>query len=163
RAQFSLNFDTSIRAAGMGGAGSAVTWGEPGVWANPATLAGVHGIGWVAGHTKLLPELFDDASFSSQRLLMGGAGVGVWLMGQPISGMGKARLDLGKIVIDTPFGTSEVSPFDETKGWGVAISPLRLIDAIQGAGRPSAHSLTDRGEFAVGYQSKSTRIGDAAV
>src|SRR5262249_57120329 len=51
RAQFSLNLDTSIRAAGMGGAGAAVTWGEPGVWANPATLAGVRGLGWAAGDT----------------------------------------------------------------------------------------------------------------
>src|SRR5262245_61336407 len=100
RAQFpippppSTLLDTSIRSAAMGGAGAAVMWGEPDVWANPSTLAGVHGIGWVAGHTKLAPELSDDWAFGSQRLLFGGGGIGISIMGQPISGLGKAHLDL---------------------------------------------------------------------
>src|SRR5262245_11563103 len=72
----SLIFDTSIRSAAMGGAGAAVFWGEPGVWANPATLAGVHGIGWVAGRTHVLPGIDDEIVFSSQRLLIGAGGVG---------------------------------------------------------------------------------------
>ena len=157
RAQFSLDFDTSIRAAGMGGAGAAVMWGEPGVWANPATLAGVHGVGWVAGYTHILPDLFDGAEFSSQRMMLGGSGLGVSLMGEPISGLGKARLDFG--TFGDPFGSGPISPFEETKGWGVAISPLRLFDALRRSDQPNVQRLTDRGEIAFGYQSKTTRAG----
>src|SRR5215831_15800569 len=89
RAQFaapppaSLGIDTSIRAAAMGGAGAAVGWGEPDAWANPATLAGVHGLYWVAGRTVLLPSLSDEIVLSSQRLLLGYAGLGISLMGRP--------------------------------------------------------------------------------
>ena len=90
--------DTSIRAAAMGGAGAAVMWGEPGVWANPATLAHVSGVGWLTGHTSGAGWAFPIANFrrdpagefafDSQRLLVGAGGVGFSLMGQPISGLG---------------------------------------------------------------------------
>src|SRR5262249_48324300 len=79
----SLVFETSIRSAAMGGASSAVMWGEPGAWANPASLYGVHGIGWVTGHTDVAPNLSGGVEFSSQRVLIGGGGLGFSFMGQP--------------------------------------------------------------------------------
>src|SRR5262249_20823771 len=111
----------------------------------------------VAGYTHILPDLFEHVEFSSQRMMFGGDGVGVSLMGQPISGLGKARLDLGPL--ELPFAGPPGSPFEETKGWGVALSPLRLFDALHRADQPNAHPLTDRGEIAFGYQSKNTRGG----
>src|SRR5262249_7130352 len=137
RAQLSTEVETSIRAAAMGGASAAVLWGQPGIWANPATLSGVHGVGWVAGHTPIHSQFFsDDVSFSSQRLLLGGAGLGVSLMGQPFTGVGKARYDFGSFTVDlhrSAIAPLQLSPFDETKGWGFGVSPLRLIGALMSA------------------------------
>src|SRR5262249_42924274 len=152
------------RSAAMGGASAAVLWGEPGVWANPATLSGVHGLGWVAGHTPIHSEFFgDDVSFASQRLLLGAAGLGFSLMGKPFDGVGKSRYEFGTVSFGairsaraTAIGSPEFAPFDETKGWGFGVSPLRLIGALMSAGKPNAISLTDRGEVSFGFQGKST-------
>jgi len=149
----SLLLDTSIRSAAMGGASAAVLWGEPGVWANPATLAGVNGVGWVAGRTHVLPGLEDEIVFSSQRLLIGGGGLGFSLMGQPISGLGKAKLEYPPIV--TILGEGE-KPYDLSEGWGVGVSPLRLIESMRKLGKMKPNALTTYGDLVVGYQSKSS-------
>jgi len=158
RAQFYLPpplstlLNTSIRSAAMGYAGSAVTWGEPDVWANPATLAGVNGLGWVAGHTKVAPELSQDLVFTSQRLLVGGGGVGFSFMGEPITGLGKSRYQFPAIAL--PLGGSGDTPYDQTQGWGVGVSPLRLIETVRKLGKLPPRSLTRYGDVQVGYQAK---------
>src|SRR5262245_30546644 len=148
--------ETSIRSAAMGGAGAAVMWGEPGVWANPATLYGVHGIGWVTGHTDLSARRDPGPEFSSQRVLIGGGGLGVSLMGQPIDGLGKAQIDAeGALPLG---GTFEA--FDRTQGWGVGVSPLRVIDSFRKLSGDDAGPLTSYGEVAFGYH---TRESEAQV
>jgi hypothetical protein len=142
----------------MGGAGAAVLWGEPDVWANPATLAGVRGVGWLSGHTRIAPDISDELEFDSDRLLMGAAGLGLSFMGQPISGVGRARLDSGPIYITTAFGVDEFRVIDETKGWAVGLSPLRLLDALRRSEGTDRGSLTERGEISIGYQGKRTLI-----
>ena len=154
----SLDIGTSIRSAAMGGAGAAVLWGEPDPWVNPASLSIVHGIGWVAGRTKVNPQFSDALVFDSQRLLVGTAGLGLSFMGRPISGLGRARLDSGPIIISTPFETTEFSLIDETQGWGFGLSPLRVVDALRRAHGSSAAPLTDRGEVSFGFQAKRTHV-----
>jgi len=150
-------FDTSIRAAAMGGAGTAVTWGEPGVWANPASLSGVNGIGWLTGSTNV-PLAFLDASFDSQRLLMGAGGLAFSLMGQPISGLGKSRFDLGTISVSDPLGTDSFTSYDQTEGWGVGLSPLKLIESARKLAHASPRSFTSYGDVAFGYQGKKSKL-----
>jgi len=148
RAQtYSTLFDTSIRSAAMGGASGAVTWGEPGVWANPATLSGVSGLGWVAGYTDYSNGVV-GTKFSSQRLMIGGGGVAFSFMGQPISGFGKARFEIPS---DGPFTSSLV---DLTEGWSIGLSPLRLFESVR---RLGSRPLTSYGDVAFGYQSKSSK------
>jgi hypothetical protein len=163
RAQFyappaaSLLFDTSIRSAAMGGASAAVLWGEPGAWANPATLAGVNGVGWVTGSTHVLPGLEDEIVFSSQRLLIGGGGVGFSLMGRPISGLGKAKIQYPPISLP-PFFTPGFEPYDLSEGWGVGVSPLRLVESVRKLGGMSRRELTTYGDIVVGYQAKESKM-----
>ena len=151
----SLVIDTSIRSAAMGGAGAAVYWGEPGVWANPATLAGVNGIGWVTGHTHVLPGIEEEITFSSQRLLIGAGGLGFSLMGQPISGLGKAKVEYPPLAL--PLGGEGDRPYDLSEGWGVGLSPLKLIESLRKLGKASPASLTSYGDIVVGYQSKASK------
>ena len=149
-------YDTSIRAAAMGGAGTAVMWGEPGVWANPASLSGVNGIGWVTGSTNV-PVTFLDASFDSQRLLIGDGGLGFSLMGQPISGLGKAKFDLGTTTFTGPFGSTTISAYDLTEGWGVGLSPLKLVESVRKLVHASPLGLTSYGDVTFGYQGKKSK------
>jgi hypothetical protein len=152
---FSTLFDTSVRSAAMGGAGAAVTWGEPGVWANPATLAGVNGMGWVTNHFHTLPGIADELVFSSQRVLIGGGGIGFSVMGQPISGLGKSQFDFGPIAL--PLGGEGPTPYDRTEGWGVGISPLKVIESLRRLGKLGPAGLTSYGDIALGYQNKVSK------
>jgi hypothetical protein len=155
-----LDIATSIRSAAMAGAGAAVLWGEPDVWANPATLAGLRGVSWVQGHTNLNPSFSNHIVFDSQQLLIGGAGIGMSLMGQPFAGLGKARFDSGPITLGgTPVDPLTFSLFEETRSFGLAISPLRLLDALRAEHDPDRVRLTDVGELAVGYQTERTHGG----
>jgi hypothetical protein len=148
-------FDTSVRSAAMGGASGAVTWGEPGVWANPATLSGVNGVGWVTSHFKALPGFVDALELSSQRVLIGGGGIGFSLMGQPISGLGKSQFDVGPIAL--PLGQEGPAPYERTEGWGVGISPFKVIESLRRLGKAGPLGLSSYGDVAFGYQNKASK------
>ena len=52
-----LDIDPSLRSVGMGGASTAVFWGNnPNHWANPALLGSVTGVRFEASDVSLLPE-----------------------------------------------------------------------------------------------------------
>lgn len=167
RAQGAAGFqdiDTSIRAAGMGGATTAVGWGEPGVWGNPATLASVRGIGWLEGHTRLVPDVDPAVRFKTRRFLLGAAGIGVSLMGEP-EGLGHTRLEYHEAGGTDPFGNPVVGPAhtDETRGWGIAISPIQLLDAFRAKTTPGSTPLAPGFDVSGGYHHKRTRatlVGD---
>lgn len=79
----SMDIDTSIRAAGMGGASTGVVWGAPNAWSNPASLGAMSGL-WVEhGRTQLVPGLATDVFFRSDRFLVGGNGIGFAFTGEP--------------------------------------------------------------------------------
>jgi hypothetical protein len=150
----SLDIDTSIRAAGMGGASAGVWWGEPGVWGNAASLAEVHGIGWVDGRSQLVPGLAPDVWFKSSRLLLGGAGVGLSLMGEPIEGLGRLRLDYGEET--GPFALP--GDFEQTEAWGIGVSPIQLYDAIRHTQGAPIATQPRRVDVAGGFQHKHTTV-----
>src|SRR5262245_16227997 len=152
----SILLDTSVRSAAMGGAAAAVTWGEPGAWANPATLAGVSGVGWVTNHFHALPGFNDDLQFSSQRVLIGGGGIGFSIMGQPITGLGKAQFDYEPIAV--PLLGVDGTPYDRSEGWGVGVSPLRVIESIRKLGKMGPAGLTTYGDVTFGFQNKASKF-----
>lgn len=165
RAQFvpfspiTLDIGTSIRSAAMAGAGAAVLWGEPDAWGNPATLSGLRGVSWVQGHSNLSPSFSNDLVFDSQQVLIGGAGIGASVMGQPFSGVGKARWDSGPITIGLPVGSETFSIFEKTESFALGISPLRLLDALRTSDGSGHARLSDVGEISVGYQTERTSGG----
>jgi hypothetical protein len=152
------NIETSIRAAGMGGATTGVGWGEPGPWGNPAALARTRGIAWLAGNTQLVPELLPDVTFESRRYLVGGAGVGISLMGEPVSGVGRTRLD-SKVEGTDPFGNPVGGEmFEQVEGWGVGVSPLQMLDAFRLQRDREAPQWSQRADVSLGYQHKQTEV-----
>ncbi|MEQ1834791.1 MAG: hypothetical protein ABL977_17230, partial [Candidatus Eisenbacteria bacterium] len=155
----SMDIETSVRAAGMAGASAGVWWGEPGVWGNPASLAEVRGVGVVDGHTQLVPGLATDVFLDSRRVLIGGGGLGVSLMGVP-SGLGKLRLDYGRSAITDPFGNviGSFNSYERVQGVGVGFSPVRLFDRIRGRDRGGDAPLTRWFDVALGAQHKHTKV-----
>lgn len=159
RAATVQDFDTSIRAAGMGGATTAVGWGEPGVWGNPASLANVRGLAWLEGTTRLIPEIDPPVRLKSRRFLLGGYGVGLSLMGEPVDAIGHTRLDYNSTGTD-PFGNVVVGPKLEDKmdGWGLGLSPIQLIDAIRAKTTPGATPIAQRVDLSIGYHHKHSTV-----
>lgn len=50
------------------------------------------------GKTQLVPDLADDVYFTSDLITLGGWGVGLYIAGKPIDGLGGLRLDYGTSV-----------------------------------------------------------------
>jgi hypothetical protein len=61
-------------------------------------------------------------------------------------------------LISGPFGDLTTTS-DRTEGWGVGVSPLRLIESVRTLGKPSSRSLTYYGDLAFGYQAKESKAG----
>jgi hypothetical protein len=93
-------------------------------------------------------------------LILGGGGIGVSLMGKPISGLGKARVDLPGFA-SLPFVTPE-EPFDQTEGFAVGGSPLKLIESVLKLSKMSPRALTSFGDVAVGYQGKTSTASNGS-
>jgi hypothetical protein len=76
-----LQYEPSVRAAGMGGASVASFWsrGEAS-WVHPALLGSVQGIGYDSMHTR---RPFGSSDFSAERFRIGGSGLGGSFAGQP--------------------------------------------------------------------------------
>jgi hypothetical protein len=156
----SQDIETSVRASGMGGATTAVTWGEPGAWGNPAALAGTRGIAWLEGNTRLPSTLLGDSRFESRRVLAGGAGVGLSIMGEPVRDLGRSRVDHGREEGTDPFGnpTGVWDLGERIEGWGLGVSPLELVNAYRAAFRGDEAPLLPRLDVGLGYQHKRTRV-----
>ncbi len=154
----SQNLETSVRVAGMGGATTGVGWGEPGAWGNPAALAQTSGLAWLMGNTNLGPGLSGDVTFESRRMLLGGEGIGVSLMGKPISGFGGARLEFGSEGTD-PFGNPVgYDLHEQVDSWGFGVSPVQVMDFFRARKSPESRSWASRADVSFGYQQKETEL-----
>jgi len=131
--------DVSARAAGMGGAATAVPWGDLDHWANPALLGDAHGLRYVHGTTRWP---VGDVSFTSDVVQAGRRGLGVVLSGEPLDA-GGATLDIG-ILEDAPF-------VDHVRGWGAG---MRVLEAL-GNVVPSAARWSRTVDVSVGYMHKN--------
>lgn len=109
----SLQIDPWARAAGMGGACSAVFWGPTDGWANPALLGDTHGVGYAHGSGN-----FDPVDLTADRIVAGGAGIGFATSGRPVKGFGGSteRLD------DIDFGDGPFSLHEHVRAWGAGVS-----------------------------------------
>jgi len=157
------DIETSIRAAAMGGASAAVGWGEPAPWGNPAALSETRGLAWLAGSTKSNPSGSSEVTFETQRFLLGGEGLGFTLMGQPVSGLGRTRLEYGVFQGTDAFGNPlpDFPAYEQVEGWGVGVSPVQLVDLFRLQRDPDARRYSQRADISFGYQGKSTEISIA--
>lgn len=127
-----LEFNTSVRAEGMGGAGVAVPWGgEVNDWANPALLAFRTGLRYDRMESKLVPDLADDIWIHTQRVTVNAYGLGVMFAHGP---MDAAYLEMGEQVITGDDGSTE-GTFDSwmrARAYGFGADLTHLLRSAAG-------------------------------
>jgi hypothetical protein len=141
----SMDIDLSVRSAAMGGASSAVWWGEEqNHWANPALLSATLGIRHEHGRTQLVPGLANDVFLKSDVVKVGASGMGLVFSGRP-GGFGGAELDYGTSVGTDPFGNSTgvFRSFETVDSWGFGFSPIRVAEALRGMTTPTLSRVLD--------------------
>jgi hypothetical protein len=153
--------DTSVRAAGMGRASSAVFWGGgPDAWANPALLGYADGVRFESARTQLVPSLADDVTLKSRRLTLGAYGLGVVLAGKPIDGLGSTRLSYGESQATGPggedLGTYEA--YEEVDAFGIGLSFARATEAVWRASGNEPPPLARYGDVALGLTKKDVKV-----
>lgn len=153
----SMDFEQSIRIAGMGGAGAAVSWGETSPWGNPATLAFASGWGWEESRTQLVPGLASDVWLLTERMTAGFGGVGVSWSGQP-GGVGGLRLDYGlsEGTDESGGSTGAFGSYEQVRAWGFGVSAATLADRL--GKRTSERSLARYGDVAFGETFKECTV-----
>ncbi|HTO91441.1 MAG TPA: hypothetical protein VMJ70_09935 [Candidatus Sulfotelmatobacter sp.] len=126
----SMDVDVSVRSAALGGASTAMFWGEErNHWANPAVMGYETDIRYVHGNSQLLPNLAPDVRFITDAVKFGGAGIGVVFSGQPY-GHGGVDLEYGPSVIFDPgnfIGTFD--SYEHVHSWGFGVNALAALDA----------------------------------
>lgn len=128
-----LEFNTSVRAEGMGGAGGAVPWGgDVNVWSNPALLAWRPGVRYERMETHLVPDLADDIWLRNDHLTLGGNGYGLLFANRPMHAL---RLDMGVQQETDDMGnpTGEFTSWMAAEQWGFGLS-LRALMALVNPG-----------------------------
>jgi hypothetical protein len=125
----SMDIDVSARSAGMGGASTAVVWGDLDYWANPAVLGDASGIRYVHGRTQLVPGLASDVFFTTDVVEVGAGGLGVVMSGKPIDhggvfldyGLSEGRDENGNI-------TGTFRSWERVRGWGGGVRVLQALE-----------------------------------
>lgn len=148
----SLDYDTSVRSSGMGGASAAVPWGADGnAWANPALLGYHRGSLHQWNRTALVPPIAKDVFITSERQTVSACGVGLT--------QGDVMLDYGLAVSTDDEGNpvGAYKSFESTTYEGIGVSAAMLFDALTGhavdGGGPLAR-LPMSPDIAFGYTHK---------
>lgn len=131
-----LEFDTSVRSEGMGGAGAARFWGgDPDVRFNPALLGYVRGIRYGEMESQLVPDLADDVWLHDKSVLLGGGGIGFVFADGPIDG---AYLDMGTQTVTDDTGQTIRTYHSWMKAhyYGGGISLIRFVETLAGRSDP---------------------------
>ena len=127
----SMDFDLSIRSAGMGGASNAVVWGH-GLdhWGNPALLGAERGVSYEWTRTQLVPELASDVILRTDVIKLAQGGAGVVISGRPF-GAG-VHLDYGESEGTDQSGnpTGMFASFEKVKSWGFGANLLETFESV---------------------------------
>lgn len=151
----SMDFDTSVRSLGMGGACTGVAWGDADVWGNVASLAMTQGVRWEHGRAQLVPGLAADVCLRTNRLLLGERGFGIALLGVPGARDG-VRLDYGMSEATDVNGnpTGSFNSYESVRGWALAASASGVARCF-----PDAPAWIGKGiDVTAGVARKSTHV-----
>ena len=146
----SVRIDPSVRAAGMGGASTAVFWsGDVDEWANPALLGYLDGFRYRWTRSEFGSS---GAVLGSQRLDYGAGGIGL--------GGSTVRLDYGRIKLTDNAGNTvgTFAPFERVRPLGLGVSVSRVLRAVQRLRGAEPPSITRHLDVAAGFAQKGVKV-----
>ena len=148
-----LDITPSAATAGRGGAGTAVFWSaDLDDWANPALLGYMQGLDYRWSRTRLVPDLASDVYFRTDRLALGGGGIGL--------NLASTTVDYGVIALSDNSGTfvGTFRPTETADPIGAGLSLSRLIGSLSALRGGAPPMISRYGDFAVGFTTKDVRI-----
>jgi hypothetical protein len=125
-----LEFNTSVRAEGMGGAGVAQHWGgDPNLWANPANIAYQQGFRYTSMESRLTPDLTADIYLKDDWIALGIGGIGLYYSATPFDG---SRIEFNDqpTTNDAGIDTGSSSSWMKAKRYGVGVSIGRVLEIL---------------------------------
>jgi hypothetical protein len=143
-----LQFQPSVRAAGMGDGGVATHWGgDTPVWSNPGLLGYRTGLRYSNMDADVATGLADDMSFTDQTLTLGIGGVGLLYCRGPLDG---SDLDMGtqQAVDEDGNITGEFSSWESAERIGVGLRMVYFAETLLGR---RDHDLSRWGDLGIGY------------
>ena len=152
-----LDIDPSLRSVGMGGASTAVFWGNnPNHWANPALLGSVTGVRFEASDVSLLPEALPGFKFRTRRATLGYGCLGVALVGEPFDGLGEQSLGGGALPADpNVLAQTLLLPHETARSWGAGVSAARGLESLAHGRGHDAPAITRRNDVEFGINRKT--------
>ena len=142
-----LEFNTSVRAEGMGSSGVATHWGgDPGSWANPGLLAYQEGLRFSKMESRLAPDLADEVWLRDERVTFGVAGFGLLYDRGPLEGTFLVGFPQGTDDAGNSTGTNQSWMKAERIGAGVSL--FRFLESVAGQSDSSVSKMLD---VSVGY------------
>ncbi len=157
----SLLIDPSVRSSAMGGSSGGVFWGDgTNYWSNPALLGSRKGVVYEWGRTQLVPDLAKDVFFTTERLTLGGWGLGIVMAGKPIDSVGGQRLDYGESIATDVDGNilGTFTSYEETKSFGAGANLLEFAEHALAAGGIKTPAMSRFGDVSIGWGEKETHV-----
>jgi hypothetical protein len=157
----SLDIDLSPVSSAMGGASTAVFWGDDlSHWGNPALLGYQRGIRYEWQRSSLVPGLAQGVYLTSEAVKLGAGGVGIVLSGKPW-GIGNRKLHYGwSEGVDeqgNPTGFFSDS-YEKADSWGFGVSALQLAQSVLGIAGSQPATLSRYGDVSFGMNFKDVVI-----
>jgi hypothetical protein len=156
-----FRLDPSVRAAGMGEASNAVFWGQdPNYWSNPALLGYHRGFRFEHSEADLLPDIDVGTKFSSDRITVGGWGLGLSLAGKPWDSVGGLDLQYGAQIATNEVGEviGVFSPYEDVESWAIGLSLAEFTENVLRLFDVDFPSVSRYGDLSLGYAAKSDFI-----
>jgi hypothetical protein len=143
-----LEFQPSVRAAGMGDGGVATHWGgDTPVWSNPGLLGYRTGLRYSNMDADVGTGFADDMGFTDQTLTFGVGGLGLLYCRGPLDG---SDFDMGtQQAIDEDGNiTGEFSSWESAERIGVGLQMVYFAETLLGW---RDHDLSRWGDLGIGY------------
>ncbi len=155
----SMDIDISARSAALGGASTALLWGDLNHWANPALLGYVQGVRYVHGRTRLVPGLANDVHFTTDVVQVGDRGLGVLVSGKPLD-RGGVFLDYGSSEGRDESGnpTGSFNSYERVHAAGAGANVAQLIEGALSTFGMRSPNLSRYADASFGITSKHTEI-----
>lgn len=145
----------------MGKAGVAVFWGgDPNGWVNPALFGYHRGVRYEHQKQQLVPDLAEDVFFTADQITLGYAGVGLYIAGKPLEGLGGLELNYGTSIATDVNGNviGEFTSTEKIQAFGIGFSVAELLENLGRVAGLDLPQVSRYADVSLGHTWKSVQV-----